>query len=68
MPDSFKPSEHRHGWAEIDDKPSKFTPAAHKHTWADITGAPEWVLKSAYDEKIAALEARLAALENPAGG
>ena len=68
VPDSFKPSEHRHGWAEIDDKPSKFTPAAHKHTWADITGAPEWVLKSAYDEKIAALEARLAALENPAGG
>ena len=68
VPDSFKPSEHRHGWAEIDDKPSEFTPAAHKHTWADITGAPEWVLKSAYDEKIAALEARLAALENPAGG
>ena len=68
VPDSFKPSEHRHGWAEIDDKPSKFTPAAHKHTWADITGAPEWVLKSDYEAKIAALEARLAALENPAGG
>ena len=68
VPDSFKPSEHRHGWAEIDDKPSKFTPAAHKHTWADITGAPEWVLKSDYEAKIAALEARLAALEKPAGG
>lgn len=68
VPDSFKPSGHRHGWAEIDDKPSKFTPAAHKHTWADITGAPEWVLKSDYEAKIKALEARLAALENPAGG
>ena len=54
VPDSFKPSE--------------FTPAAHKHTWADITGAPEWVLKSDYEAKIEALEARLAALENPAGG
>ena len=68
VPDSFKPSEHRHGWAEIDDKPSEFTPAAHKHTWADITGAPEWVLKSDYEAKIEALEARLAALESPAGG
>ena len=55
-------------WENLPDKPSKFTPAAHKHTWADITGAPEWVLKSDYEAKIGALEARLAALENPAGG
>lgn len=50
-------------WQSLTGVPAEFTPAAHKHTWADITGAPEWVLKSAYDEKIAALEARLAALE-----
>ena len=68
VPDSFKPSKHSHGWAEINDKPSEFTPAAHKHTWADITGAPKWVLKSDYEAKIEALEARLAALEKPAGG
>ena len=55
-------------WQNLTGVPSKFTPAAHKHTWADITGAPEWVLKSDYEAKIKALEARLAALENPAGG
>ena len=55
-------------WQNLTGVPSKFIPAAHKHTWADITGAPEWVLKSDYEAKIAALEARLAALENPAGG
>ena len=55
-------------WQSLTGVPSTFTPSAHTHQWSDIQGAPEWVLKSAYDEKIAALEARLAALENPAGG
>ena len=55
-------------WQNLTGVPDSFKPSEHRHTWADITGAPEWVLKSAYDEKIAALEARLAALENPAGG
>ena len=55
-------------WQSLTGVPSTFTPSAHTHQWSDIQGAPELVLKSAYDEKIAALEARLAALENPAGG
>lgn len=55
-------------WQSLTGVPSTFTPSTHTHQWSDIQGAPEWVLKSAYDEKIAALEARLAALENPAGG
>lgn len=55
-------------WQSLTGVPSTFTPSAHTHQWSDIQGAPEWVLKSAYDEKIAALEARLAALEKPAGG
>ena len=39
---------------------------ANRNQWSDIQGAPEWVLKSAYDEKIAALEARLEKLEGAA--
>ena len=39
---------------------------ANGNQWSDIQGAPEWVLKSAYDEKIAALEARLEKLEGAA--
>ncbi|MDO5638642.1 MAG: tail fiber protein [Neisseria sp.] len=52
-------------WENLPGKPSTFTPSAHTHQWSDIQGAPEWVLKSVYDEKIAALEERLAKLENP---
>ena len=55
-------------WKNLPDKPSEFAPSAHKHQWTDIEGAPEWVLKSDYEAKIEALEARLDALENPAGG
>ena len=55
-------------WQSLTGVPSTFTPSAHTHQWSDIQGAPEWVLKSDYEAKIEALEARLAALENPAGG
>ena len=55
-------------WQSLTGVPDSFKPSEHRHGWADITGAPEWVLKSDYEAKIEALEARLAALENPAGG
>lgn len=38
--DARSPVGHRHGWEEIDGKPSTFTPSAHRHQWSEIDGVP----------------------------
>ena len=45
-------------WAEITGKPETFTPSEHTHTIANVTG-----LQAKLDD----FEARLSALETPAG-
>ena len=57
-PATFAPETHSHDWAEITGKPATFAPETHTHTIANVTGL---------QAKIDDLEARLTALETPAG-
>ena len=57
-PTTFAPETHSHAWEDVTGKPTTFAPETHTHTIADVTGL---------QAKIDNLEARLSALETPAG-
>ena len=57
-PTTFAPETHSHAWEDITGKPTTFAPSEHTHTIANVTG-----LQAKLDD----FEARLSALETPAG-
>ena len=57
-PTTFAPETHSHAWEDVTGKPTTFAPSEHTHTIANVTG-----LQAKLDD----FEARLSALETPAG-